>query len=136
VVAGSAYYKLLIGHLLGYKPANVLGYAESAEAVSRELQKQVGRLKQPHGHTGGARGRPLGQEAARSHDGAVSARAGSTSSTPCAWRDVSSKHAAGCKVDLEGGECATRLIPLSRFRVLTPMHCCNPPDLGPRAGRG
>jgi hypothetical protein len=41
-VAGSAYYKLLIGLLLGYKPENVLAYvAASGEQPSAELQKQV-----------------------------------------------------------------------------------------------
>jgi hypothetical protein len=41
-VAGSAYYKLLIGQLLGYKTDNVLAYvAASGEPVSAELQKQV-----------------------------------------------------------------------------------------------
>lgn len=42
-VAGSAYYKLLIGQLLGYKQENVLAYvAASGEPASAELQKQVG----------------------------------------------------------------------------------------------
>jgi len=44
-VAGSAYYKLLIGQLLGYKPDNVLAYvAASGEPASQELQQQVGGL--------------------------------------------------------------------------------------------
>jgi hypothetical protein len=41
-VAGSAYYKLLIGQMLGYKQENVLAYvASSGEPASAELQKQV-----------------------------------------------------------------------------------------------
>jgi hypothetical protein len=44
-VAGSAYYKLLIGQLLGYKLENVLGYvAASGEPASAQLQQQVGAL--------------------------------------------------------------------------------------------
>lgn len=43
IVAGSAYYKLLIGQLLGYKLENVLGYmAASGEPASAQLQQQVG----------------------------------------------------------------------------------------------
>lgn len=42
VVAGSAYYKLLIGQLLGYKLENVLGYvAASGEPASAAVQQQV-----------------------------------------------------------------------------------------------
>lgn len=41
-MAGSAYYKLLIGQLLGYKLANVVGYvAASGEPPSAQLQQQV-----------------------------------------------------------------------------------------------
>jgi hypothetical protein len=41
-VAGSAYYKLLIGQLLGYKLENVLGYLEaSGEPATAQLQQQV-----------------------------------------------------------------------------------------------
>ncbi|WIA17916.1 hypothetical protein OEZ85_009410 [Tetradesmus obliquus] len=41
-VAGSAYYKLLIGQLLGYKLEHVLGYvASSGEPASAQLQQQV-----------------------------------------------------------------------------------------------
>eukprot|EP00878_Enallax_costatus_P009352 GHUV01009774.1.p1 GENE.GHUV01009774.1~~GHUV01009774.1.p1 ORF type:complete len:377 (+),score=87.89 GHUV01009774.1:500-1630(+) len=44
VVAGSSYYKLLIGQLLGYKLENVLGYvAASGEPASPALQQQVAR---------------------------------------------------------------------------------------------
>ncbi|KAF8064601.1 AOX4 [Scenedesmus sp. PABB004] len=42
VVAGSVYYKLLIGQLLGYKLENVLGYcAASGEPATPQLQAQV-----------------------------------------------------------------------------------------------
>jgi hypothetical protein len=42
LVAGSAYYKLLIGQLLGYKLENVLGYvAASGEPATAQLQQQV-----------------------------------------------------------------------------------------------
>lgn len=46
VVAGSAYYKLLIGLLLGYSEANVVGYVSASEGAppSAELQKQVCRV--------------------------------------------------------------------------------------------
>eukprot|EP00882_Tetradesmus_deserticola_P023574 GHRQ01025667.1.p1 GENE.GHRQ01025667.1~~GHRQ01025667.1.p1 ORF type:complete len:187 (+),score=47.30 GHRQ01025667.1:244-804(+) len=41
-VAGSAYYKLLIGLLLGYQLENVLGYvAASGEPATAQLQQQV-----------------------------------------------------------------------------------------------
>lgn len=42
MVAGSTYYKLLTGLLLGYKPENVLGYiAASGIPASAEVQQQV-----------------------------------------------------------------------------------------------
>jgi len=42
VIAGSDYYKLLIGQLLGYKTENVLGYvAASGFPASKEVQQQV-----------------------------------------------------------------------------------------------
>ncbi len=42
-MAGSDYYKLLIGRLLGYADENVLGYvAASGFPASEEVQRQVG----------------------------------------------------------------------------------------------
>jgi hypothetical protein len=41
-VAGSTYYKLLIGRLLGYKPANIIAYAKAMGGfVTPQIERQV-----------------------------------------------------------------------------------------------